>query len=65
LENRVEWVENRVPGTEDKEEELYQTVKYHESMLRKKWMEQARHLKQHEKTKPTNHGYRRRRRDTK
>jgi hypothetical protein len=34
----VEQVENRVPGTEDKVEELDQTVKDHERMLRKyKW----------------------------
>jgi hypothetical protein len=35
--NRVEQVENRVSGTEDKEES-HQTVKDHERMLRKyKW----------------------------
>jgi uncharacterized coiled-coil protein SlyX len=33
--NRVEQVENRVSGTEDKVEELDQTVKDHERMLRK------------------------------
>jgi uncharacterized coiled-coil protein SlyX len=33
--NRVEQVENRVSGTEDKVEELNQTVKDHERMLRK------------------------------
>jgi hypothetical protein len=34
----VEQVENRVSGTEDKVEELEQTVKDHERMLRKyKW----------------------------
>jgi uncharacterized coiled-coil protein SlyX len=31
----VEQLENRVSGTEDKVEELDQTVKYHEKMLRK------------------------------
>jgi chromosome segregation ATPase len=36
--NRVEQVENRESGTEDKVEELDQTVKDHERMLRKyKW----------------------------
>jgi hypothetical protein len=29
-----------------------------------KYLENIRHLGHHEKTKPTNHGYRRRRRDT-
>jgi hypothetical protein len=33
--NREEQVENRVLGTEDKVEELDQTVKDHERMLRK------------------------------
>jgi uncharacterized coiled-coil protein SlyX len=33
--NRVEQAENRVSGTEDKIEELNQTVKNHEKMLRK------------------------------
>jgi hypothetical protein len=33
--NGVEKVENRVPGTEDKVEELNQSVKDHERMLRK------------------------------
>jgi uncharacterized coiled-coil protein SlyX len=36
--NRVEQVENRISGIEDKVEELDQTVKGHERMLRKyKW----------------------------
>jgi DNA-binding protein H-NS len=59
----VEQVENRVSGTEDKVEELDQTIKDHEKMLRKyEWNMQ--HLGHHEKTKPMNHEYRRRRRDT-
>jgi hypothetical protein len=57
----VEQVENRVSGTEDKVEELDQTVKDHAKNI---WMEHARYLGHHEKTKPMNHGYRRRRRDT-
>jgi uncharacterized coiled-coil protein SlyX len=40
--SRVEQVENRISGTEDKVEELDQTVKDHERMLRKyKWNMQA------------------------
>jgi uncharacterized coiled-coil protein SlyX len=36
--NRVDQVENRESGTEDKVEELDQTIKDHERMLRKyKW----------------------------
>jgi isocitrate dehydrogenase kinase/phosphatase len=31
----VDKIENRVSGTEDKVEELYQTVKEHDRMLRK------------------------------
>jgi hypothetical protein len=37
----VEQVENRVSGTEDKVEELDQTVKNHERMLRKHELEHA------------------------
>jgi hypothetical protein len=60
--NRVEQVENRVKGTEDKAE-LDQTVKDHERMLRKyEW--NTRYLGYHEKNKPINHGCRRRREDT-
>jgi hypothetical protein len=33
--NRVDQVENRESGTEDKVEELDQTIKYHERILRK------------------------------
>jgi uncharacterized coiled-coil protein SlyX len=35
LQNRVEQIENWVSGTEDKVEELDQTIKDHEKMLRK------------------------------
>jgi hypothetical protein len=56
----VEQVENRVPGTEEKVEELDQTVKDHEKNTKKIQMEHARHLGHHEKIKPTNHGCRRR-----
>jgi hypothetical protein len=60
----MEQVENRVSGTKDKVEELDQTVKDHERMLQMLQMEHTRYLEHHEKTKPINHGCRRRRRDT-
>jgi hypothetical protein len=58
----MEQVKNRVSGMEDNVEEVEQTVKEHERMMRK--YEHARYLGYHEKIKPTNYGYRRRRGDT-
>jgi hypothetical protein len=58
----MDQVENRVSGTEDKVEELYQTVKITKN-TNKIRMEHMRHLGQHEKTKSTNDGGRRRRGD--
>jgi hypothetical protein len=56
----TEWkVENRVSGTEDKVEELDQTVRSWEN-AKKIWIEHAGYLEHHEKTKPMNHGCRRR-----
>jgi hypothetical protein len=58
----VEQVENRVSGTEDKVEKLDQTVIRSQKKCYNEW-ENPRHLGHHEKTKTTNHGYRRRRRE--
>jgi hypothetical protein len=51
LAGRVEKIENRVLGTEDKVEELDQTVKEQENMNGT-----CKTTGHHEKTKPTNHG---------
>jgi chromosome segregation ATPase len=60
LENRVEKVVNTISGTEDKVEALDQAVKDHERMLRK-YEDICDTMKR--KSKPTNHGCRRRRGD--
>jgi hypothetical protein len=52
-----------VSGTEDKVEELDQIVKDHGKNSKKTKMEHARYLRCHEKTKPMNHGCRRKRGD--
>jgi hypothetical protein len=56
----VEQAENIVSGTEDRVEVLGQIVKDNKKI----WMEHERYLRHHEKTKPTNHGFRRWRGDT-
>jgi hypothetical protein len=63
----VEQAENRVSGTEDRVEDLDQTVKDHEKNAKKIQMEHTRYLRHHEKIKPMKQGYRRRedRRETK
>jgi hypothetical protein len=45
----LEQVENRVSGAEDKVEELDQTIKDHEKMLRKYEWNFARYLGHHQK----------------
>jgi hypothetical protein len=49
---------------EDKVEELDQTVKDHEKMLRKYEWNMRDKLGDHEKSKPINHGYRTKRGNT-
>jgi hypothetical protein len=57
----VEQVENTVTGMEDKVQELDQRSW---KITKKIWIEYARLLGHHQKTKPMNHGHRRQRRDT-
>jgi hypothetical protein len=54
----------RVSRTEDRVEELDQTVKDHEKNTKKIWMDHARYLGHHEKTMHMNQECRRRKRDT-
>jgi uncharacterized coiled-coil protein SlyX len=63
LVNRVEQAENRVWRTEDRVEEINQIVKDQERMAKQIQMKYSWSLGHHEKTKPTNHGCRRKRGD--